>query len=689
MKIRLLIIFIILNYRLHSNPMPSVDLADPLLKDGADVGSIYLDDKSLPYTSISLTQPVRLRLGDKGIGARPPKTVTAHFEATVQKFGSQVALTSHTGKTWTWSQYYADCKKAAAAFIAIGMKRQQVVNIIGFNSPEWFIADCGSIVGGGVAAGVYTTNEPEACHYVASHSEAVAVVCEGRDQLAKYQRIQDRLPHLKALIVYNHEKEFVSDLKAKVPVYTWDDFMKLGSAADVAEVAARSKAQLAGECCTLIYTSGTTGPPKAVMCSHDNITYTAAAVCNMIGIDNTDKMVSYLPLSHIAAQMLDIHCPMFTGYAVAFADSNALKGSIVDTLKRVEPTIFFAVPRVWEKIQEKMMAVGRTVTGAKAKISAWAKAKGKEMAKHKQYHSDAAAPGCYGCANSLVYSKVKANLGLGKMRLAASGASPISKETIEYFSQLNIHIMELYGMSECTGPSTCNLPDKWKIGSVGVPLPGTTLRLAPETSEITYVGRHVFMGYLKMDDQTKATIDSEGYLHSGDKGAIDDDGFLRITGRIKELIKTSGGENVAPILIENSIKRCIPAVSNVVVIGDNKKFLACLLTLVVKTNIDTGVVSRELTGESKLASASIGSTAETVEQVLACPKWKKFLDDGIAKSNKEDAISKAQYIQKWKILLDDFSLPGGELTPTLKLKRNVVYQKYAKEIEEVYSEEKA
>jgi long-chain-fatty-acid--CoA ligase ACSBG len=333
-----------------------------------------------------------------------------------------------------------------------------------------------------------------------------------------------------------------------------------------------------------------------------------------------------------------------------------------------------------------MLEIGRSNKGLKLKIATWAKAKGLAHAKSLQYKSTSPAPGCFGCANSLVFKAVKSRLGLAKMRLAASGASPISKDTINYFAQLNIHIMELYGMSECTGPASCNIPSRWKIGTVGIPLPGTQLKLAEGTSEIIYKGRHILMGYLKMDDQTKSTIDADGFLHSGDKGAIDEDGFLSITGRIKELIKTSGGENVAPILIEDSLKKWMPYLSNVVVIGDNQKFLACLITLKVKTNPDSGIASDELTGDALYTSTAIGSTATTTLQAMEDPKWLAKIQEGINKSNKEDAISKAQYINKFKILPHDFTLPGGELTPTLKLKRNVVYQKYADVIKEVYSE---
>lgn len=331
------------------------------------------------------------------------------------------------------------------------------------------------------------------------------------------------------------------------------------------------------------------------------------------------------------------------------------------------------------------MEIGRANHGLKLKIATWAKAKGLAHARSLQYKSTAPAPGCFGCANKLVYSKVKANLGLNRMRLAARGASPISKDTIEYFAQLNIHIMELYGMSECTGPASCNTPEKWKIGTVGVPLPGTELKLAPGTSEIIYKGRHILMGYLKMDDQTASTIDSDGFLHSGDKGAIDEDNFLKITGRIKELLKTSGGENIAPILIEDSLKKWMPFISNVVVIGDNQKFLACLITLKVRVNPDTGVASDDLDSDAKRISGEIGSTATTTLSAMEDPKWLKKIQEGIDLSNKNDAISAAQKINKFKILPHDFTLPGGELTPTLKLKRNVVYQKYADAIKEVYN----
>ncbi len=400
-----------------------------------------------------------------------------------------------------------------------------------------------AVLAGGFSAGIYTTNEPEAVFYIVDHSESRVVLCEGKEQLEKIIVNVKRFTKLKAVVVWGLAGEDSDGFPRKekgLMIYKWEDFLTLGQGVPDIEVDSRMSLPLPGHCASIIYTSGTTGPPKAAMISHDNITWTANAVGKVVRMDCVDRMVSFLPLSHIAAQLLDIHGAIMWGYCVHFAKPDALKGSLVETLKEVEPTVFFGVPRVWEKIQEKMMEVGKNTKGIKKCIASWAKGKGACMTASKQFGSSTSPPSCYGCANSIVFQAIKKNLGLGKVRVCVTGAAPIARETLEYFGSLNIFIYELFGQSECTGPATVQVDGQWKISSVGPPLPGTVIQIDESTKEIVYTGRHIFMGYLKMQDKTDEAVDERGYLHSGDMGRIDQDGFLYITGRIKELIKTSG-----------------------------------------------------------------------------------------------------------------------------------------------------
>ena len=506
------------------------------------------------------------------------------------------------------------------------------------------------------------------------------------------------LPHLKGIVIWMEAPDEKLVSKLGVQVYTWDQFMALGATVTDAALEKNVLHIKPGHCSTLIYTSGTTGPPKAVMVSHDNLTWTTFNLISYFDADQltTDtKVVSYLPLSHIAAQMLDIHFLQLIGGCLYFCQPDALKGSLTMTMREVRPTIFLGVPRVWEKIQEKMAQMGRANTGIKAHISAWAKSVGKSNALQCQYGAAGRKPFGYGCANSLIFNKIKAALGLDKCICCISSAAPISVETINYFAALSIHIYEFFGQSECTGPHTVSMTGIWKIGSCGRPMPGTISKIHPSNNELCYTGRHIFLGYMYMPDKTAETFDEEGYLRSGDVAVFDEDnnpdikegpsGFMKITGRIKELIITAGGENVPPVLIEDQMKAAMVAVSNVVVIGDKRKFLSMLVTLKTEVDHEIGVPTNKLAADALFISNKIGSTAKTTEEAMKDPLWAKYIDEGMKTANSK-TTSSAQIIQKWAMLPIDLNEKAGHLTPTLKLKRNVVVEIFSKEIEAIYAE---
>lgn len=290
----------------------------------------------------------------------------------------------------------------------------------------------------------------------------------------------------------------------------------------------------------------------------------------------------------------------------------------------------------------------------------------------------------YGLANKLVLSKIKGALGLDRCKAAFTGAAPIAMEIMIYFASLDVPLLEIFGQSECTGPHTANLPGQWKIGSVGRPLAGTETRIDPGTGEIQYRGRHVFLGYLHMEEETQRAL-AGGWLHSGDVGRLDADGFLYITGRIKELIITAGGENIPPVLIEDKLKAHAKAVSNCMVVGDRRKYLVILLTL--RTEVDgEGLPTEQLAVEALTVCNQIQSQACTVSQAAGCSKWAEYFDRKLAAANAE-ATSAAQRVQKWALLPVDFTHLSAvpELTPTLKLKRAVVMEKYIDVIEGLYA----
>jgi len=656
-----------------------------------------------PISTSDKTQPVKIRMGE-GIAGLEPKTQVQAFDEIVAKFGDKPALHQKVltpgasaadtpWTTWTWAEYRSNVDQFAKALLSIGFEKFDTINIIGFNAPEWHFSNFGAIMAGGISAGIYATNGSEACKYQAEHSGARVVVVEGVKQLEKFYSIAEDLPKLKALVMYGPDS-VPADVKSKVstPVYSFADFLKLGKGVSDSDLKARMEAQKPNEVTSLIYTSGTTGPPKAVMLTHDNITWTAQAqLSTMDPLGSDDHMISYLPLSHIAAQMLDMHCPMMTGLQVWFAQPDALRGSLGATLKDVRPTVFFGVPRVWEKIYDKMQEVAKSTTGVKKKISTWAKKKSTKYWVNHQFDGGKKSPSFIGLANKLL-GKVRVALGLDRCHACYVSAAPIEVKILEYFASIDIPILELFGQSECSGPHATNAGNAWKIGTVGRPLPGTVTKLDPDNGELIYSGRHVFAGYMDMPDKTKETIDPEGFLHSGDVVKIDDclqggvpnTGFISITGRIKELIITAGGENVAPVLIEDAMKEAMPALSNCMVIGDKRKFLSILFCLQVEIGADDGVATNKLTGAALDTSKEIGSTAVTTDEVKSCAAWKKYLDDGMVAANKK-AISRAQRVAKWALLDTDFTEPGGELTPTLKLKRSVASKKYADVIEGIYA----
>lgn len=588
----------------------------------------------------------------------PKLRVMDVLERTVRSHGPKPALrVKRNGgwKTFTWNEYRQQVRQVARAHLSLGTRPGQGVCVIGYNSPEWFFADVGSIYAGAVPAGIYTTNSAEQCEYIASHCEASVVFVENQEQLAKFLAVRGNLPHLKAIVLMQGEA-------SQSGVYTWTRFLELGLNSTEADLEKRIAAQSPDAMATLIYTSGTTGTPKGVMLSHDNLTWTAQAAAGLVGGRADDHVLSYLPLSHIAEQITSLHGPMNFGACVSFAESMEKLG---DNLREVRPHYFLGVPRVWEKIQEKIMAVGAKNPPMKKKISAWARRQGLAGGYAEQQHVGKSP--MYAIANALVFKKVRKQLGLDRARIAVTSAAPISRDTLEFFLSLGVPICEVYGMSECTGPATASLPDRYHTGKAGFCLPGAELKIADD-GEVCMRGRHVFMGYFKDAVATAETVDKDGWLHSGDIGTIDEKGFLQITDRKKDLIITAGGENIAPALVEGYLKG-IPVVSQAVVIGDRQRYLSVLLTLNAE--------------RIKQDAESCGSGACDAESAAHDERFLGFLQRQIDAVNSR--LARVQAVKKFKVIPQEFSIEGGELTPTMKVKRKVVTEKYKREIDQLYS----
>lgn len=629
--------------------------------------------------------------GEEGdIRAMQAISVMEFMDRSVKKFGQRVAMkVERDGKwiSWTYNEYLQEVKTAAKGFIKLGLEPYNGVGIIGFNSPEWIFSDLGAIFAGGLSTGLYTTNTPDACQYVASDANCNIVVVENDIQLQKILQVWDRLPALKAVV------QFLGEVNEKRDnVYSWNEFMQLGRGEDDILLKERMENQAPNKCCALIYTSGTTGNPKGVMMSHDNILIAAEGVVEKlkprIDVDSNDQetCISYLPLSHIAAQMTDIWIPIRAGAVVYFAKPDALKGSLQSTLLQARPTLFVGVPRVFEKIEEKLKGIGANTKGLKKKLSDWAK--GIALRGNTNIEQGESVPFGWTVATGLL-KKVSKALGLDRAKFIFTAAAPISKSTLQYFQSLNMPLYEIYGMSESAGALTMATPGNSHITSIGTIVPESEYKIGnPDedgSGELCFRGRMCFMGYLNNVEKTKEAIDDELWLHSGDVGKIEN-GYFYITGRIKELIITAGGENVAPVPIEDNIKAELPIVGTAMVIGDKKKFLSCLLTCQVEIDLETGLPKDNLLPSAQAYLKSLGlEITKADELVKDMPEvLRNAIQTGINNANKK-AVSNAARVQKWKLLPLEFTTAGGELGPTQKLRRPHVMKMYKEMIDEFYN----
>ncbi|HEU0029585.1 MAG TPA: long-chain fatty acid--CoA ligase [Kofleriaceae bacterium] len=566
---------------------------------------------------------------------------------------------SSTWQPTTWRTYAEQVRGAARALIALGFPRGGSVAILGFNRPEWVILDHAAMMAGGASAGIYTTCSPDEVQYIVHHSEAHVVLVENADQLAKIKARRERLPLLRKIILMRGTAATGDD------VLTWDDFLALAESVPEAKLDERLAALEPADLATLIYTSGTTGPPKGVMLSHENLAWTSKTLLALGGTRGDDVSLSYLPLSHIAEQMATIHMPATAGSTVYFAESLE---KLADNLKDARPTVFFGVPRIWEKFHAVLSAKLGEVTGVKKRLVDWSRKvctrvnelrdRGEPLPRSLELQ--------YAVANRLVIGKLKAALGFDRAVNLISGAAPIAPDVLQFFASIDLPIREIYGQSEDTGPTSYNLPGRTKIGTVGPPLPGLEVKLA-EDGEILVRGPNVFLGYYKEPEATAETL-QDGWLCSGDLGAFDKQGFLSITGRKKEIIITAGGKNIAPKNIEAALKQS-PVIGEAVVIGDRRKYLTALVTL-------DEAAARKLLPE--------GQGGDAPAQLAEAPQVRSAIQVQIDQVNQ--TLARVEQVKKFAILPRPFGIDTGELTPTLKIKRKVVVQKYAQEIEAMYSD---
>jgi long-chain acyl-CoA synthetase len=577
------------------------------------------------------------------------ETVPSKILRSGAQRGAAAAYAVRDGSRWTktsWAEYASQIRGAAKAFIALGIGPGMSATILGTNQPEWVIFDVAAMAVGATPAGIYPTNTPEECVYIIKHCESPVLLVQNLEQLEKIVAKRHELPGLRHIVLMGNDATDVPG------VVTWDEFIAGGREISDEAVDAGLDALAPGDPATLIYTSGTTGPPKAVVLPHGALAYMARTLIDIIPVGPDDRVISYLPLSHIAEQVVSLLTPAVSGHIVYFEPDIR---RLAETIKEVRPTAFFAVPRVWEKFYARVNEAVGEATGLKKLLADRALAVGKLRT---ATISRGGKPGGwlngqYGLFDKLVYSKAKEAMGLDQARYLFSAAAPLSPSIAEFFAGIGLQILNVYGQSECTGLCSFNRPDRNQIGSVGPALPGIELAIAQD-GEILTRGPNNFLGYLGNPEATTEALDEEGFLYTGDVGHVDEDGFLFITDRKKDIIITAGGENITPSLMEVELKKSA-IIADAVVIGDHRPYLTVLVSL----------------DPEAVAEAGLG--ADGVEAAVQA---------AIDEANRD--LASVRQIKRFKILERPLSIENGELTPTLKVKRNVVRRNFAPEIDALY-----
>ena len=559
--------------------------------------------------------------------------------------------------TWEEASYEdvaADVRSLTLGLIDLGIGRGDKIGILGNTRPEWTLFDFAAMSAGATVVPIYQTNSASECQYVLEHSESRAVVVENQDQLAKVLEVKDSLPALEQIILMCGEADEAIGI---------GEVRRRGESGSAADYEASYRAVQPDDICKIVYTSGTTGPPKGCMISHGN--YRAmldmADTVNIIQEGETSYL--FLPLAHVFALLIQ-YGMLDMGGRIAFWERDQLK--IVPNLAEVKPESFPSVPRIFEKVHDTAVASAEAEGGLKAAIFRWAFRVGR---KYRKLENEGKKPGFlltkqFNFADKAVFSKIRQVFG-GNLRVAISGAAPIDPEILRFYEVAGVPLYEAWGMTETSTGGTANLPGANRIGTVGRPVPGVELKIA-EDGELLVKGDNVFKGYYKNPEATAETI-VDGWLHTGDVASIDEDGYVSIIGRKKEIIITAGGKNITPVNIEQEVKRH-PLVSQCVVIGDRRPYLVALVTL------DQEALTRFAAEQGMLDEPSA---------MINSPLVRETIEKHIEEVNKN--FARVEQIKRFQILPSDLSQEGGELTPTLKIKRPVVAKKYEKEIDELYA----
>jgi long-chain acyl-CoA synthetase len=604
---------------------------------------------------------------DRAVWSKQMETAPGIFRDTVRKQGEKVAMRKKEFGLWhdiSWNDYYRMATHLGSALISMGLEKGDCVSIIGDNCPEWVVIDMAVQCAGGVAVGVYATNAWPQVEYVIQNSESKFFFVENEEQLDKWLNFRDNAPHLKKVIVWELEglRHFEDPM-----VMTYEEMLDLGKDAYERnpKLIEKSMDEVKPEDVSmLIYTSGTTGPPKGAMLTHRNLTWMGRAITSDNPMYAKDEVMSFLPLCHVFEQLFSVLGHITHGYTVNFIES---LDTVTDNMMEISPTVGYAVPRIWEKYYSAIYIRMSDATWFKRMVFFLALKVGRQRATLNMNFKPVPSylELLYKLAYFAVFRKLKERLGFERMRIAYSGAAPISPDVLHFFQSIGVNLVEGYGQTEGTGVTCVSRVGRVKFGTVGPPLTGTEVKIA-EDGEILVRSPSVFKGYFKNPEATAETV-KDGWLYSGDVGEIDEDGYLRITDRKKDIIVTAGGKNITPQYIENKLKFS-PYINDAVVIGDRRKFLSCLIMIdednVVKFAQDHKV------------------QFSTYRDLTNAPEILKLVQGEVDKVN--ETLSRVEQVKKFTILPKKLYEEDGEVTPTMKVKRKYVNEAFKDLIEGMY-----
>jgi long-chain acyl-CoA synthetase len=596
-------------------------------------------------------------------------TMPQLFRRTAERRADRVARRRKTGGRWvseTWAEWRKTVDEIARGLVAIGVAPREVVSTLSNSRAEWVDCDLAILSAGGISVPIYPSSLPDQIQYILENSEAVAVFCEDADQLAKVLSVRERLPGLRrAILIDGRPPEPVPASAGGAPfVLALGDLRREGWQVAIEEVNGRIERGDPEDIATIVYTSGTTGPPKGVVQTHANHYWMVSNLAKLDVIRETDEDLLFLPLAHSFARCEEFG-QLFVGTTTAYAESI---DKLLDNMQEVHPTALFSVPRIYEKLYAKVQSM-RAGSPWKDRLISWAirvaREKGRLQAEKRPLPLLLVAQ--HAILDFLVFRRLRETLG-GRLRLAISGAAPLSREIAEFLYGAGVLVLEGYGLTETCPALTINTEKDLKFGTVGKPIPGVELKIA-EDGEILARGPNIAKGYYKRPEETAAVFLPDGWFATGDIGVIDEDGFLKITDRKKDLIKTSGGKYVAPQEIERRLK-ADPLVAQCMVHGDRRKFCSAVL-----------VLNREAV---EAWAKEQGIEVPSYEELIKHPRLRELVESRIAEVNR--SLASYEQIKKFVISPSEWTVETGELTPTLKVKRKVVTQKFQEQLDALYGE---